>query len=334
MKESDLMEETALDYIKRGREIVECEIEGLQMVRDGLGNEFDAAVKAILECLKNRGKIVVTGMGKNLHIAQKISATLASTGSTSVVLNPSQAMHGDLGILMKGDVLLTLSYSGESDELVALLPAASRLHVTVITMTGIPDSSLARHSDIVVPVTIGREACPFNMAPTASTTATLAAGDALAMVLLEARGFRKEDYAKLHPSGAIGRALLMRVADIMRSNERLATVNRGALVKDALLAMTEARSGSAGVVDADGRILGIFTDGDLRRHISEEENILDLPVERVMTPSPLTVRSDQLAIDVLKIFEDHNIDDLVVVDDGNRVVGTIDIQDLPKVKIV
>lgn len=323
-----------MDYSKRGREIIECEIDGLRMVRDGLGDQFNAAVTTILECLENSGKIVVTGMGKNLHIAQKISATLASTGSTSVVLNPSQAMHGDLGILTKGDVLLTLSYSGESDELTAMLPAASRLHVTIITMTGVPDSSLAEYSDIIIPVTVPKEACPFNMAPTTSTTATLAAGDALAITLLEARGFRKEDYATLHPAGAIGRALLMRVSDLMRTNDRLAVIDGSSSVKDALLAMTKARSGSVCVLNSEGSLAGIFTDGDLRRHIAEHENILQMPIEKMMTPSPLTIKPNQLAVDILKIFEDRNIDDLVVVDDNNRPVGAIDIQDLPKAKIM
>ncbi len=326
--------ERHLDYIKRAKDVVGCEIEGLQMVYESIGKDFNLAATVILECLNKRGKIVVTGMGKNLHIAQKVSARLASTGSTSVVLNPSQAMHGDLGILTQGDVLLTLSYSGESDELVELLPLARRMQVTVITMTGVLDSTLAKHSDIIVPVPVPREACPFNMAPTASTTATLAAGDALAMVLLDARGFRKEDYAKLHPSGAIGRALLIRVGDMMRTGDRVATIRRDACVKDALMAMTKARAGSVAVVDADNKLLGIFTDGDLRRQISESDNLLEQLIDSVMTESPLTVRASQLAVEVLTIFQDHQIDDLVVVDGDDHVVGAIDIQDLPKVKVI
>ncbi len=323
-----------MDYIKRAKDVVGCEIEGLQMVYESIGKDFDLAATVILECLNKRGKIVVTGMGKNLHIAQKVSATLASTGSTSVVLNPSQAMHGDLGILTQGDVLLTLSYSGESDELVELLPLARRMQVTVITMTGVLDSTLAKNSDIIVPVPVPREACPFNMAPTASTTAALAAGDALAMVLLDARGFKKEDYAKLHPSGAIGRALLIRVGDMMRTGDRLATIRRDARVKDALMAMTKARAGSVAVVDENNKLLGIFTDGDLRRQIAESDNLLERLIDSVMTESPLTVRPSQLAVEVLTIFQDHQIDDLVVVDDDNHVVGAIDIQDLPKVKVI
>ncbi len=323
-----------MDYIKLAQDVIDCEIEGLQNVRNGLGEGFCATITAILECLDNRNKVVVTGMGKNLHIAQKISATLASTGTTSVVLNPTQAMHGDLGILQAGDVLLALSYSGESDEIVVLLPLAKRMQVTLVAVTGVTDSTLAKHSNIVLPAAVQREACPFNMAPTTSTTATLALGDALAMVLLSARGFEREDYAKLHPSGAIGRALLLHVRDIMRSGKRLATLSQNASVKDALLAMTKARSGSAGITNEKHELLGIFTDGDLRRHIGAHANILEQPIESFMTVNPFTVREDDLAVDVLKLFEDHKIDDLLVVDAKNHIVGAVDIQDLPKLKIL
>lgn len=323
-----------MNFIDQGKRVIDCEIEGLQTVRDSLGDGFTTAVAAVLKCLDQSGKVVVTGMGKNLHIAQKISATFASTGTTSVVMNPTQAMHGDLGILQDGDVMLALSYSGESEEILALIPLAARMHVTLIAVTGVPDSTLAENSDIVLPASVEREACPFNMAPTASTTATLALGDALAMVLLDARGFKRDDYAKLHPSGAIGRALLLRVGDIMRQDDRIAMVPHDATVQDALLAMTQARSGSAGIVDGDHKLLGIFTDGDLRRHIGDHANILACSVETLMTPSPITVGEDELAVDVLRIFEDHNIDDLLVVDSNNHIVGAVDIQDLPKLKIM
>lgn len=323
-----------MNFIKRAREIIDIEAQGLKKVRSRLGGEFARAVTLILQRLGNAKKIVVTGMGKNLHIAQKISATLASTGSTSVVLNPAQAMHGDLGILNKGDILLALSYSGESEELLTLLPSVKRMEVRIISLTGNTRSSLGRCSDISIPVTIEREACPFNMAPTVSTTVTLAVGDALAMVLLEARGFNRQDYAKLHPGGAIGRTLLLRVEDIMRSGRNIAVIRKGASVKDALLAMTKARSGSVSILDARGRLLGIFTDGDLRRHISKQSNLLDMPIEKVMTRNPVTVTGDELAVDVLKVFEEHNIDDLPVVDSRNRLIGSVDVQDLPKLKIL
>jgi len=323
-----------MNYVAQAREVIDVEIEGLRCVRDALDSGFSQAVEAILAALADGGKIVVTGIGKNLHIAEKMSATLASTGSTSVVLNPSQAMHGDLGIICRRDVLLALSYSGESEELLALLPLVKRAGTCIVAMTGVPDSRLAGLSDIVLPVTVEREACPFNMAPTCSTTAALAVGDALAMVLLEARGFKKEDYARLHPGGSIGRSLLLRVADIMRTGDRLARVPREATVRETVVEMTRARAGSAGIVDEEGCLLGIFTDGDLRRHMMAGPHLIDSAVADSMTRTPITVTPDMLAADVLRIFEDHSIDDLAVVDDGNRLVGAIDIQDLPKVKIL
>jgi arabinose-5-phosphate isomerase len=321
-------------HVRRAREVIATEVESLQKAARGLGKEFSEAVVLLLSCLNGGGKIVVTGMGKNLHIAQKISSTLASTGSTSVWLNPAQAMHGDLGILSEGDVVLALSYSGESDELTSILPIVKRMGASIVALTGDTGSSLAKYSDVVISAAVEREACPFNMAPTSSTTVALAVGDALAMVLLEARGFKKEDYAQLHPGGAIGRALLLHVSDIMRTGDRLASVRNTAKVKNAVVAMTKARSGSAGVVDSRNRVLGIFTDGDLRRHISKRANVLELPVKQVMTKSPITVKAGQLAIDVLRIYEAHNIDDLLVVDGNGRLVGAVDIQDLPKLKIL
>jgi arabinose-5-phosphate isomerase len=243
-------------------------------------------------------------------------------------------MHGDLGILAKGDALLVLSYSGESREVLDLIPLVRRLGVKIVALTGAPRSALAKVSDAVIAVGVPREACPFNLVPTTSTTATLAVGDALAIVLLEARGFRKEDYAKLHPGGAIGRALLLRVADIMRKGDRIAAVKSGETVKEAILAMTKARAGSACVVDRRGKLKGIFTDGDLRRHIAGQPNLIHRPVDRVMTAAPITVRDTALAVDVLRVFEERNIDDLPVVDRAGRLVGAIDIQDLPKLKIM
>jgi arabinose-5-phosphate isomerase len=314
--------------------VLDIEREGLAAVRDRLGDAFEGAVNRMLACLAKGGKIAVSGVGKNYHIAQKISATLASTGSTSVILNPMQAMHGDLGILSSGDVLLVLSYSGESEELLSLVPIVRRLGVDVIAMTGSEDSPLARLSDVAIPIAVPREACPFNMAPTASTTAALAVGDALSMVLLEARGFKIEDYAKLHPGGTIGRTLLLRVADIMRTGDRLATIGESALVKDAVVAMTKARAGSACIVDGQGSLLGILTDGDLRRNMPSHPNLLDLPVARIMTRKPIRVSVDQLAVDVLKVFETYEVDDLPVVDDSGRLAGLVDSKDLPRFKLM
>ncbi|MEI6210229.1 MAG: KpsF/GutQ family sugar-phosphate isomerase [bacterium] len=323
-----------IDFVKRGKQVMDIEIAGMQSARDALGDGFTRAVELLLQVLARNGRIVVTGVGKSLHIAEKISATLASTGSTSVVLNPMQAMHGDLGILADTDALLALSFSGESDELLALVPVVKRRGIPIITLTGGVTSSLARHSDVIVPVVIEREACPFNMAPTTSTTATLALGDALAMTLLDARGFVKEDYARLHPAGAIGRALLCRVSDIMRTGDRIATVPLSATVQDAIMAMTGAKAGSACIVEADGKLAGIFTDGDLRRLLTSTPNLLQSPVRTVMTARPTSVRQDQLAVEALRIFEQRKIDDLPVVDQTGRLAGCIDIQDLPRLKLM
>ncbi|MFA7173451.1 MAG: KpsF/GutQ family sugar-phosphate isomerase [Kiritimatiellia bacterium] len=320
--------------LKRAREVIEIEIEGTQIACAALGDDFLKSVHMIVEALNVGGKIVVSGVGKNLHIAEKISATLASTGSTSVIMNPIQAMHGDLGILAGNDILLALSFSGESEELIKLIPAVKRLGVSVVSMVGSTENTLAGMSDALIPVVIHREACPFGMAPTTSTTATLAVGDALAMVLIDARNFVKEKYARLHPAGAIGRALVLRVRDIMRTGARAAVLPCDATVRDAIMAMTSAKSGAALISDAQGCLCGIFTDGDLRRLLSERADILTTALSSVMTAGPKSVQQDAFAIDVLRMFEQYQIDDLPVVDDNHQIVGYVDIQDLPKMKVL
>jgi len=322
------------DFLARARQVMDVEIEGLQRARDALGDGFTETVRLILATLEKGGKIVCTGVGKNLHIAEKLSATLASTGSTSVTVNPIQAMHGDLGIVSANDVLLALSFSGESDEVIKLIPAVRRLNIPIIGMVGVPDSTLAKMSDIVLCVKIGKEACPFGMAPTTSTTATLAVGDALAMTLLDARKFKVENYARLHPSGAIGRALVLRVRDIMRTGEKVAQLPIGATVTEAIMAMTAAKSGAALITSDDGSLAGIFTDGDLRRQISKGANLLQSPVSDYMTRKPISVSADALAVDVLRVFETYKIDDLPVVETDGTLAGYVDIQDLPKMKVM
>jgi arabinose-5-phosphate isomerase len=244
------------------------------------------------------------------------------------------ALHGDLGIVNDGDVILALSYSGESEELLNLLPALKRFSVKIISLTGNLKSSLARHSDISLNVKVPKEACPFNLAPTSSTTATLVFGDALAMAILQARGFKQKDFAKYHPSGAIGRAMLLKVGEIMRSGERNAIASENLSVKEALLVMTHAKSGSLAVVNARGKLAGVFTDGDFRRHMAANENLLSLPLKKVMTSRPICIRDDALAVEALKIFNERNIDDLIVVNAKQEPVGLVDSQDLPKLKIV
>ncbi len=322
------------DYVARARAIIDIEIEGLQALRDGLNGEFERAVQTILATLERGGKVVVTGLGKSLHIGQKIAATLTSTGTPAVTLHPAEALHGDVGILQPGDVLLALSYTGASDELLNLLPLIKDDEGVVIAMTGDSESPLAVNSDVILTVAVPREACPLNISPTSSTTAMLAMGDALAMVLLEARGFTREDYAKLHPGGAIGRALLLRIKDIMRADTRVARVTAEATVQDALFAMTAARSGSVVIVDADGGVQGIFTDGDLRRHLTAGMNPAGQTIAEVMTPQPVTLCETQLAIDALAHFREHQIDDLIVVNTAGRLAGMVDIQDLPKFKMI
>lgn len=323
-----------MSHLAQARRVFDIEIAALKAARAQLDGAFDRAVERVVETLRRRGKIVVIGIGKSGHVGQKIAATLTSTGSTSVVLNTVDALHGDLGIVNDGDLILALSYSGESDELLNLLPALKRFLVQIVCITGAAKSSLARRSDLVLRVRVPKEACPFNLAPTASTTAMLALGDALAMAVLRARGFRKQDFAKLHPSGAIGRAMLSRVANIMRSGPRNAVAGQDLTIKEALLVMTQAKSGSLSIVNQRGRLVGVFTDGDFRRRIAEDENLLARPLRQVMTRKPVCIRQDALAVEALKIFDAHNIDDLIVVNAKREPVGLVDSQDLPKLKLM
>ena len=325
---------TAEQQIARAKQVFDIEIEGLAKTRDSLGESFTRAIALMRGCMEAGGVIVVSGVGKSLHVAEKMSAIFSSTGTKSIVLNPVQAMHGDLGMTGPKDILVALSFSGESEEVVRLIPAIRRHGLKVISLVGNAESTLAKLSDVVVEIPCGREACPFGMAPTNSTTATMAMGDALAMVMIDEQKFSIEEYAGNHPAGAIGRALVMKVTDVMRTGDRLAVVSPEATVMDALLAMTKAKAGSAAIADADGRLAGIFTDGDFRRHVSEGKNILGDPVGGVMTKTPFFVRNDIYAADLLKVFEKRRIDDLPVCDADGRLVGMVDIQDLPKMKVI
>ncbi len=320
--------------ISRAREIFDLEIAGLQTVRDNLGEGFKALVDKCLQTIERNGKMVVCGIGKSGHIGAKIAATLASTGSPAVFLHPVEAMHGDLGILTRDDLLLAISYSGETEELIAMLPAVKRLGVAIVAISRDRQSQLAQWSDLTVEMGVGREACPFNLAPTTSTTALAALGDALALVLLQAQGFSEQDYALLHPSGAIGRTMTLRVADVMRGRERLAGATAETKIKDALVEMTRLRCGCLAVVDQSDRLLGIFTDGDFRRHITEDRDLLQRPVGEAMTANPVTVQPTTLAVELLRILEQHKIDDILVVDGQDTVLGIVDIQDMPKFKLL
>ena len=323
--------------IRRAKEVFDIEIAGLKKTRDSVGKSFTDAISLLLSTLENGGLVVVTGVGKNLHVAEKMSAIFSSTGTRSIVLNPVQAMHGDLGMVSRRDVLVALSFSGESEEVLRLIPAIRRHGLKVIALTGNPKSTLATLADIHLAIPCGREACPFGMAPTNSVTATLAMGDALAMVMIDARKFSIEDYAGNHPAGAIGRALVLRVSDIMRTGEALALVKPTATVMDVALAMTASHGGSAIVVGRKGELKGIFTDGDLRRVMAKSADcnrLLSTAVGKVMTAKPSFVFSDAYAADLLKVFERKRIDDLPVCDRKGKVVGIVDLQDLPKMKVL
>ena len=323
-----------MDHLAKARRVFDIELAALKAVRSQLGKEFNEAVDLIVQTLRQRGKIIIVGIGKSGNVGQKISATLTSTGSTSVVLNSVDALHGDLGIVNDGDLVLALSYSGESEELLNLLPALKRFSVKILALTGAAKSSLARHSDLILNVRVPKEACPFNLAPTASTTAMLVMGDALAMAVLQARGFREQDFARLHPSGAIGRAMLARVGDIMRAGDRNAVANQALSVKEALLVMTKARSGSLSVVDQRGKLVGVFTDGDFRRAMADDGDLLSKSLKQVMTRSPISIRDTALAVEALKVFNERNIDDLIVINASREPVGLVDSQDLPKLKLM
>ena len=333
---------TGNEMINRAKEVFAVEIEGLERTRDSLGDSFVKAVELMLRCVGSEGIIVVTGVGKNLAIAEKMSAIFASTGTRSICLNPVQAMHGDLGMVAPRDVLVALSFSGESDEILRLIPAIRRHGLKVVSLTGNPASTLAQMSDIHVEIPCGKEACPFGMAPTNSTTATMAMGDALAMVMLDALKFDVSSYAMNHPAGAIGRALVMKTTDIMRTGDRMAKVAPEATVMDALMAMTKAKCGAAVVEGPDGSLAGIFTDGDFRRLMAEgrgkreegREDLLSQPVFKYMTKSPLFVREEAYASELLKVFERRRIDDLPVCGADGKIVGLVDIQDLPKMKVL
>ena len=323
-----------MSHLVQARKVFDIELAALKSVRAHLDGQFSEAVDLIVGTLRQRGKIVVIGIGKSGNIGQKISATLTSTGSTSVVLSSVDAVHGDLGIVNDGDVILALSYSGESDELLNLLPALKRFSVKIIALTGAAKSSLSHHSDLVLNVRVPREACPFNLAPTASTTAMLVMGDALAMAVLRARGFKQQDFARYHPSGAIGRALLLRVGNIMRTGERNAIAREDQPVREALMIMTRAKSGSLSVVNGRGKLVGVFTDGDFRRHMARNGDLLAQPLRTVMTRRPICIPEDALAAQALKIFDERNIDDLIVINVRHEPVGLVDSQDLPKLKLM
>lgn len=319
---------------QRANEVFNAEIEGIRAVQSKLDESFVELVERCSDTIDRGGKLVITGVGKSGYIGKKIAATLSSVGNPSVFMHPVEARHGDLGLLQKEDLLIAISYSGETEELLAVLPPAKRLGVPLIAIAASAESSLGKMSDFTFEMPVPKEACPFNLAPTTSTTALLVLGDALAMVLLDQRGFTKSDYGRRHPGGAIGRMVTMTASDVMRKPEKSALVKAGTSVRDTLYEMSRARSGAAIVVDDELRLLGIFTDGDFRRRATEDRNVLDRQMAEVMTVNPVTVKAEAMVAEVIKVVENRRIDDLVVIGNDGKVAGFIDIQDLPGLKIM
>jgi arabinose-5-phosphate isomerase len=323
-----------MDVIGFAQRVILQEAEALQVMARRLDHSFAHSVEALQKVLENQRKIVVVGVGKSGNIGHKIAATLNSTGATAVVLNSQNALHGDLGLLSDGDAVIALSYSGETAELLHLLPFLKRSAAVIIAMTGKPASSLAEHADWVLDTSVEREACPLNLAPTSSSTAMLVMGDAVAMALLEARGFTEEDFARYHPGGALGRALLTKVSDIMRTGDALAKIPLDATVNDALVAMTRARSGACVVVDENDLLAGVFTHGDFVRAFQRDPQLGSQAVAHFMTRKPITVSASSLAVQAVNTIGSHRIDDVVVLDDQGKPVGLVDTQDLARMRIV
>jgi len=313
------------------RRVLKIERDAISSLIPRIDNNFNMVVGAICGI---DGRVIVTGMGKPGFIAQKISATLSSTGTPSLYLHPAEALHGDLGRVTKDDCIIALSNSGETEEIVKLLPALKKIGVILIAMVGNTKSTLAKNSDYCLNVSVKREACPLGLAPTTSTTAMLAFGDALAVALLDRKGFKKNDFAFFHPGGILGKRLLLKVGDIMRTGRSNPVVGQNTPVKRVLLAITDARAGSASVIDSKGRLVGIFTDGDLRRHLKTGADLINKKVRDVMTHRPTVINKDKLAAEALRILQSKRIDEIPVVDDKGRPVGLLDVQDILKAGLV
>ena len=306
-------------------EVLDIESRAVESLKGRLGDDFIEACRLIMEI---QGRVVVTGMGKSGHVSNKIAATLASTGTPSFFMHPAEASHGDLGMITTHDLVLTISYSGETDEVLTILPIIKRLGARMISMTGNAQSTLARAADVHLDISVSEEACPLNLAPTASTTATLAMGDALAVALLKNRGFTAEDFARSHPSGSLGKRLILRVEDVMRTGAAIPAVQPEVSLRDGLMEMTEKGLGMTAIVDADDRILGIYTDGDLRRTLDAGADVHATRMREVMHAGAKTTSSDVLAAEAVHILEENKITSLLVADDDNRLVGALNIHDL------
>jgi arabinose-5-phosphate isomerase len=317
--------------LESGRRVLEIEARAVRELADRLDVNFVRAVRIVLGC---KGRVVVSGIGKSGHIARKIASTLASTGTPAFFVHPAEASHGDLGMVTRDDVMIALSNSGESGELLVIVPLIKRLGGKLIAMTGNPNSTLAREADVHLDAKVAEEACSLGLAPTASTTAALALGDALAVTLLEARGFGKEDFARSHPGGSLGRRLLTHVDDVMRTGQAVASVRQSASFSEAILEVSSKGMGMTAVIGDSGQVVGIFTDGDLRRALEKGDDLRTMSVGKLMTPSPRCVRPDQLAAEAADIMEQHKISQLLVVDANQRLVGALNMHDLMLAKVI
>jgi len=319
--------------ITRARECLEIERDAIRATAESIGDDFVAVTNLIESTLGAGRKLIFSGVGKSAHICQKLAGTFNSIGAPANFLDSTQALHGDLGLCAEGDLAFLLSNSGQTEELLRLCPVLKRFGVKVVAITSHRDSALAQGSDLVLTYSVPKEACPLKLAPTASTTAALALGDALAMVILESRGLTREDFAKFHPAGNLGMVLLLKVDEIMRTGERLAALSESATIQDAIMSMTKAKAGIIALTDSAGKLAGVFTDGDFRRSALSHPDFLGRPVAEFMTRSPRTITAGSLAVDALRVFDKHRIDDLIVVDGDGRPVGVVDGQDLPKIKL-
>jgi len=317
--------------LRMAHETFDIEAKALLGLKPRQGANFSRAVETMLRCT---GRVVVMGMGKSGHVGRKIAATLASTGTPAMFVHPAEASHGDLGMVTPGDVVLAISNSGEVDEVTAILPALKRVGVSLIAMTGRPESTLAQHADITLDSAVDEEACPLKLAPTASTTAQMALGDAIAVALLDARGFREEDFARSHPGGSLGRKLLTHVRDVMRSGDDVPRVGLDTPFVEMMREMTNKGLGATAITDAQDQVLGIFTDGDLRRLIEKGQDLRALTAREAMHPKPRQVRAEALAVEAADMMEAHRITSVLVVDDAGRLVGALNFNDLMRAKVI
>lgn len=318
---------TKISVLKRARQVLDIEAQAVRDLKKHVGRDFKQALDIILN---TRGRVVVSGMGKTGIVAQKFSATLASTGTPSLFLHSAEAVHGDLGRVTQDDVVIIISNSGQGEEIKQLLPLLKKIGSKIIALTANKNSILARYSDALVHIPVKKEACPLNLAPTASTTAILAMTDALAVCLIELKGFKEKDFAFYHPGGLLGKKLLLKVEDIMRKGNNYAVVSEDKKISQVLVRITQSRAGSATVIDKNGRLRGIFTDGDLRRHLEQDRLLVQRRVKEVMTRRPATVKTGTLAAEAMRILQQKKIDELPVVDKNSRPVGLLDVQDLLK----